>query len=264
MILAAFIHNPKFTKLVCLLCVFMMISSCKSIKKVAGIKTDELSPAKVQQQMIRNQIRADWLTAKAKIGFEGLGQKIGATSTIKLRKDSLLWMNVKKLGFEVARVQVTKDSVFVLNRLTNEYLAKDLDYLEKQYNLPADFNTLQALILGNPIFFVNRNLQLKTTPDAYHLFASEGSKLNNFWLSPQNFLLNKMSFEDKSSRRSLAFLLQDYTETPDNQNFSYLRNVDLNSRETGQVNIEIAFSKVVLNEPAAFRFDIPKRYTRVD
>jgi len=258
------INIPRVTKLACFLSLLMIFSSCKSIKKITGVKTDELSPAKVQQQMIQNQVQADWLTAKAKLGFEGLGQKMGATSTIKLRKDSLLWMNVKKLGFEVARVQVTKDSVFVLNRLTNEFLAKDLDYLERQYNLPADFNTLQALILGNPIFFVNRNLKLENTPEAYHLFATEGSKVNDFWLSPGNFLLNKMSFEDKSSRRSLALLLQDYTETSDNQNFSYLRNVDLNSQETGQVNIEISFSKVVLNEPTAFRFDVPKRYTRVD
>ncbi len=143
-------------------------------------------------------------------------------------------------------------------------MAEDLDYLQRTYNLPADFNSLQSLILGNPIFYVNRNLKLENTPDAYHLFASEGSKVNDFWLTPDSFLLNKMSFEDKSSRRSLAFLLQEYAETSDNQNFSYLRNVDLNSQETGEVSIEISFSKVVLNEPTAFRFDIPKRYTRVD
>lgn len=255
--------NPKLSKIL-LLAILLIASSCKSIRKITAAKPDELSPAKVQQRMIRNQVQAEWLTGKAKIGFEGLGQKMGATSTIKLRKDSVLWMNVKKLGFEVARVKVTPDSVFVLNRLRNEYMAEGLDYLEQEYNLPADFNSLQALILGNPIFYVNRNLKLENTPEAYRLFASEGSKMNDFWLTPESFLLNKMSFEDKSSRRSLAFLLQEYAETSDNQNFSYLRNVDLNSQETGQVSIEISFSKVVLNEPTAFRFDIPKRYTRVD
>lgn len=258
-------YSPKSTSLVLwLLVIIFTAPSCKTIKKITNRNTEEFSASVLRQQLIGHQVKADWLEGKAKIGFEGLGQKVGATASIKLRKDSLLWMNVKKLGFEVARVQVTRDSVYMINRLSNQYLVKDLDYLEKQYNLPADFNTLQALILGNPIFFVKRNMQAENTADAHHLFAEENGKSNHFWMMPEKFSLTKMSFEDNSANRSLGLLLQEYTETPDNQNFSYLRNIDLNSRETGQVNIEIAFSKVVLNEPTAFRFEIPKRYTRVD
>lgn len=258
-------YYPKSTSLVlCLLLIALTAPSCKTIKKITNRNTEEFSASVLRQQLIGHQVKADWLEGKAKIGFEGLGQKVGATASIKLRKDSLLWMNVKKLGFEVARVQVTRDSVYMINRLSNQYLVKDLDYLEKQYNLPADFNTLQALILGNPIFFVKRNMQAENTAEAHHLFAEENGKSNHFWMMPEKFSLTKMSFEDNSANRSLGLLLQEYTETPDNQNFSYLRNIDLNSRETGQVNIEIAFSKVVLNEPTAFRFEIPKRYTRVD
>jgi len=258
-------YYPKSSSLVlCLLVIVLTAPACKTIKKITNRDTEEFSASVLRQQLIGHQVKADWLEGKAKIGFEGLGQKVGATASIKLRKDSLLWMNVKKLGFEVARVQVTKDSVYMINRLSNQYLVKDLDYLEKQYNLPADFNTLQALILGNPIFFVKRNMQAENTAEAHHLFAEENGKSNHFWMMPEKFSLTKMSFEDNMANRSLALLLQEYTETPDNQNFSYLRNIDLNSRETGQVNIEIAFSKVVLNEPTAFRFEIPKRYTRVD
>lgn len=244
--------------------IILLLPSCKTSKKIANKRVDEVGASFLREQLIRSQVKAEWLTAKVKLGFEGLGQKVSATATIKMRKDSVIWMTIKKLGFEVARVQLSRDSVYVIDRLNNQYFVKDLDYLEKQYNLPADFNTIQAILLGNPVFYVTRNMKVEHTNEEHHLYAEEMSKANHFWLTLSDYRLTKMSFTDHATKRDLVLSLQNYSETSDRQNFSYLRNIDLNSRETGEVSMEIVFSKVTLNEPETFRFEIPTRYTRVD
>lgn len=215
-------------------------------------------------QLVRNQVYAEWLDAKAKISYNDGYQTISANASIKMRKDSILWVSIKKLGFEVARMQVTRDSVYILDRLNNEYDIKDLSYLESSLNIPANLQMLQAFLLGNPVFFTRKNLQLETAESGYHLWGKDEMKENHFWMNRQQLLLEKTTLSDGRSGRNMALELKEHADLTGNQKFSYLRLLELNSRETGKVNAEISFSSVEINNPIEIQFEIPERYTRMD
>ncbi len=238
-------------------------SGCKTTRSARTGNLDNASPSQLMEALLAGHIKADWLDAKAKITFNDGNQQLSVNASIKMRKDSLIWASIKKLGFEIARVQVTPDSVYIIDRINNEYAVRDLKYLEKQVSAPASLATLQALLLGNPLFFTTKDLQAEVKLPFYHLFGEKEGMENHYWLSADKRQLKKMDFNDLRERRSVSMGLEEYAKVTDRQDFSYLRNMEMQSSATGKVQVEVRFSEVVIDKPLDISFDIPDRYTRV-
>ena len=145
---------------------------------------------------------------------------------------------------------------------------KDLGFIEREYNLPANLTMIQALLLGNPVFLGSvTQLNLDTTGGKFHLYNNpEGRPENHFWVgqSPHH-LLERMSIKDNREERSLDIALEDYKPAnKSNKDFAYFRNAELFSRESGRVKVKLSFSDVDLAGPLEINFEIPERYKRVD
>lgn len=256
--------NKSFTALAVLLLSagLLMGTGCKSTKGTSATKEATISAAGLLDYMVKNQVKAKWFSGKAKLDFSGAGMNVSANATIKMLKDSVVWVSVRKFGFEVGRALVTRDSVYVINRFANEYTVKDLSYLQKNYNLPASLETLQQVILGNP-YFTTRDLSAEITPQAFVL-SGNGSMASEYHLSNPGMLLQRMAFSEAQAKRNMNMLLEEYGQTADKQNFSYLRRISVDSPETGKADISIKFSQVDINVPDDIQFEMPKGYKTMD
>lgn len=247
-----------------LLAGLLLVAGCSTGKRT--VRTKPLKKSSADYVLSRlPALSPEWFEGKAQIAYDDGSFSVKTTASIRMRRDSLIWISVKKLGIELARVQITRDSVFVLNRLNNEYVAEDLSLVEREYNFPANLTMLQAIILGSPILFIPpANLQSEVKTPSYHLFGNDNRTDCHYWIDGGTYHLRKMDIEELRAQRTLHILLDDYRQVADNQNFSYLRSLEVNSRETGQVSIGIEFSKVEFNVPKSIRFEIPSRYTRME
>jgi len=72
-----------------------------------------------------------------------------------------------------------------------------------------------------------------------------------------------MEVQQERSARSLAIQLLNYQDAGTNRDFSHLRKIAVNSRETGKAEIEIEFTQVELNVPTNIDFSVPPRYERM-
>lgn len=90
-----------------------------------------------------------YLQAKGKVQFEMKGDKQEATLAIRMRRDSIIWLSVSKVGIEGARMKITPDSVFVLNKLQKTVFVGSFSALQDRYQVPIDFAMLQAALLAN-------------------------------------------------------------------------------------------------------------------
>lgn len=248
---------------IALLGLLILMSSCGSARKSTKAVKDR-SAEFVMQQVVRNQVKADWLDARAKISYADEDMSVRGTALIRIQRDKLVWMSVRKLGFEVARVQVTPDSVYVIDRINNEYGIFDLGYIQSSYNLPADFQLLQTILMGNAWFPGQVQPTVETSPEAYIL--SEKSPLRNltYLVRPGDFRLSRISIDEPAADRSVQLQLSKYQPTPDNQLFAYFRTFNITSPETGAISMDMEFSEVTLNQPKSTRFEIPERYTRME
>jgi hypothetical protein len=252
-----------FAFLLLVLALSLNVQSCKTAKKKTAAPETAESADFLLEKLAANQVDADWFSAKAKIRYEDQNQSVSVSSTIRLKKDSILWMNVKKLGFEVARMLITTDSIFIINRFEQSYAAADLQWVQRNYNLPANLNILQSILLGNPVFFARRNWTTSVEDMYYALQTSDDYQENRYLLTADEFLLFEMALLDKREDREVSLSYDDYASVADDQKFSYLRKLRLKSRETGDVKVDLEFSKVEINVPKSIRFEIPKRYTLV-
>jgi len=232
---------PK-SNLLFLLFTFVVLAACNVSKKAqksidtAGLPT--LSTDSLLHKLEQNQIDAEWLNAKARITFKDDVQTRKFTATIRLRKDSIIWMNVKKLSVEAARILIDKDSVYVIDRLNKEYYIKSLDYLAEQFHLPADFEALQTMILGNPYFVPRQAYEAKAHTSQYQLIGrEEGGMFSDYWLDGQTFLLDQMTFLDLRYERKLEVFLEDYQPLNETIPFANKRIFKMLSEDTGNVKV---------------------------
>ena len=259
-----FFKISRLSLLPFLLLAGIFLAGCGTSKKAENRSLRTRSSDYLLEQMVKKQVDAEWFEGKAKLGYSSDYMTMGASATIRMRKDSILWLSIKKLGFEAVRVLITQDSVYVLDRLNNQYAIENFKWLEDQFNLPADLRTMQMIFLGNPVFFSAKPLESEVEESTYRLSHQNEHMESNYWLDGRELQLRKMSFNDQRYGRSFDYELGSYQPAPDKQIFSYFRNIAINSQETGKANLEIKFSEIELNVPKNIRFEIPKKYTRVE
>ena len=239
-------------------------TGCKTGKKTAEKMPEAKSTLKAADYpavFARHQVQADWMNADARLSFDDGSMSIGGTATIKMKKDEMIWMNVRKFGFEVARAMITKDSLFVLDRINKEYAAEPISYIAERYQLPADLGMLQQILLGNPVYLTQTAPKVMTEGANLRWHATNEQSRNEFWFLLPNYQLDRMEIR-QGQDRSVAVQLLDYRDAAANRDFSYLREIAVQSRETGRANIEIEFTQVELNVPTDFEFSVPPRYER--
>ncbi|HMR44382.1 MAG TPA: DUF4292 domain-containing protein [Saprospiraceae bacterium] len=237
-----------------------LLASCKTGRNLAGAPLKERSPDYLLRKMIDNQVDAKWLSAKLKVNHKSEELTIGFTGNLRLCKDSLIWIQVKKFGFEVARAQVTKDSVFVIDRIHNEYTAAGMDYIRQMINFPANFEMLQALLLGNPVFFT-KNLSTEIVDNEYKLGSTESRPKSEYRLD-RDYLLKRMFFPEEQPERKMSMELDKYQPAGKRRNFSYLRKLNMSSRETGNLQVDLEFSDLEFDVPKSTPFEVPSGYPR--
>lgn len=90
-----------------------------------------------------------WMAGKLN-GELGVGSDEWAfTGNIRMRRDSTIWISVSAfLGMESIRALVTQDSVVLVNRMNQTYLAEPMSNLVQTFQIPSLQET-QALLLGD-------------------------------------------------------------------------------------------------------------------
>lgn len=243
----------------------VLSSGCNTNKTVTETATIDrpLGPADYIGVFAQNQVQAEWLNGSARLSFDDGDMSIGGTATIKMQKGKAIWMSVKKFGFEVARAMVTPDSLFILDRFNKEYAAEPISYISERFKLPADLAMLQQILLGNPVFLTQYTPKSSTEENILRWSAEDEDARNDFWFLLPDYQLDRMEVQQERNARSLAIQLLNYQDAGTNRDFSYLRKIAVNSRETGKAEIEIEFTQVELNVPTNIDFSVPPRYERM-
>jgi len=257
------LNLSKYLQICLALSALLLLGSCKTMRRAAGTSLKPKSEKVLMKGLLDNSVSAEWLDAKAKISYndEYGGQSFSAT--IRMRKDSAIWLQVKKFSIEGARALITPDSIFVIDRINNEYTAQPFDYAQKEYSLPFGFQGLQAMLLGNPVFFSKETTA--GVDSTQYTLAQKTENLNaSYWLSSPDLLLRRFLVDDFRNKRTVDANSSDFRELEGKQLFSYLRSFNLKSNDLGQMKVQIEFSKVEINKPVEMKFEVPSGYKRTD
>jgi hypothetical protein len=243
---------------------------CRS-KKITTTAAKPATSAKSPEFLLKTlqsgkSVKVASLTAKTAILASGDRGNISATANIIWLKDSVLWINVKKFGIEAARALITRDSVFVLNRLEKTYSAAGLNALQQQYSLPGGFALLQDFLLGNAWFFPDIRLTSGIQDSLHHLYGENRDYGAEYFIEEGSYRLRRENFLQRMDNRQVLFSFQDFRTMPEYPWFAFRRSLMADSPETGKVQVDMEFENVTFNSDPApvYKFEIPAHYRRVE
>ena len=250
---------------IALLLLFALTSSCKIFRPTSAgtTKLPNRSARFLMKKLVQQQVEFEWFSAKARLSFSGEDLSISVSSNLRMQKDSLIWANARKLSIEAGRVLIRPDSFFVIDRINRQYAKQPVSAIAETLQLPANFEVMQTLLLGNPVFFTT-DLQAGIE-GAYYTLSGENDRFaTTYHIDGNDYALRKISVLEKKENREVLMELSDYKTLDRKQNFSYIRTLWVDSPDTGPMHIDIEFSKVELNVPKNIQFEIPSRYTEID
>ncbi len=271
-------EKNKYMKILVPILVIIIFASCRSTKKIgtAITKKDTMAVAtpisKVDTaQLIRNALvslgknRVDFktFTAKVDIDYRGSDSKhYDVNGTLRMYKDSAIWISVNAvLGIEAMRVLVTKDSVFLLDKLNKTYTARSVDYLQDVTSLPLTLDALQNLFTGNPVFVDSNLVSYKSDNSTMSILSIGRSFKNLLTISLENntLLHSKLDDVDVTRSRTADLSYSDYENKKDKL-FSTKRRIAV--AEKNKLDISLNFKQYDFNDDVSFPFSVPKNYKR--
>ena len=258
-----------------LVCYAGIISSCSSSKKITGSKIKEMSANRLMREINANSFDFESLQAKVGIKVETEDNAFNLKGQLKMKKDSILWASITlPLGLEVARIKVTADSIFFINKSNKSYLAEQSESFNYLQNINADINTIQSVFTGN-IFLINKksdnNVLIKD--NKYNLLSEENiTFINNRY--KKNFTINKNIIIDPTLFRITKYEIinnedSDYGLTIDYSNFIEIKGkylpsiIKINISTEEKMYITITYSNISTNNNTQYNFSIPKKYERI-
>lgn len=254
-------------------------SSCASKKQLLKRSIEEYGFDYLYEQLTQNQLKFKTLNARFSLSFEMDKKTTNLRGQLRIQNDSLIWISfTPALGIEAARVLMSNDSVFFINRLNKSYFTGKYNLIDSLLNTTIDYDLLQSMLVGNDLSQYDIN-KYKSSVDGglYKMTIRERRKIKRFiksgeisthvlvqqiWLDPDNFRIRRIDLKEQGeeSNNNLQVFYDDYIEI-DGQLIPSKIRIDINSQKT--IHIDVNFGRTELNEDISFPFSIPSKYDKM-
>ncbi|TXE08488.1 DUF4292 domain-containing protein [Gelidibacter salicanalis] len=254
----------RLYKLSALVLLLVLSVSCRSTKTLTG--TAEIDKNMSAKQIIREnakqEVRFKTLQAKVRIDYTEGDNSNGTTVNLRMEKDKVIWMSAP-LG--VARVMITQDSVRFYDKLNNQYFDGDFSLLTRLLGTDIDFEKVQNIFLGEPIFNLKNDTYVSVPNDSsYVLQPKEQRALFElfFLVNPGFFKLDSQQLYQPNEKRMLQIDYKTY-QTVSKQIFP--ENIRIIAVEKNdEIIIDLDFKAISLNGEVRFPFNIPSGYKEIE
>lgn len=190
------------------------------------------------------------------------------SGTLRIAKDSVMWLYIKVMGLEIARAKFTQDSVFAVVKLKNQYFKGDYSLVQKFIPLAADYNILQSLFL-NKMFIVPENKVENLDYFSMEMNDNNLLKISTFSNpSYSNHFKFNQSIEINTEISRMVATVVSYPEKNINVNVNYSDYQDFSGHTlpknlsimVGESNLKFETNKAVFDKILNFPLNIPDSY----
>ncbi len=243
--------------LFCGLAGLLILSGCKKdvVPTAAETTTETVGRVAVQN------IEFDYLTARGQLKLEDRDGTTTSAYSMRMKKDSIIWVSVQPgLGIEAARMKITQDSVYLMNRLHREYLAKDYSFLSKRFNVEMNYEVMQAILLGN--YQPQGQEKVMDAGDLQHIQQLRTNLLFDYFISEQNQKLQQLNVLDQFTGNTITVKYNSFQEVGQ---VAFAHEMAAQVWQKGQgATFTLNHSKVTTtSEVLDFPFTVPADYKRL-
>lgn len=248
-------------KLLIFLLGFMLLLSCKRTKFYKSL------PVKHEKPSIKiNQLDFEYFQSKAKIDYDDGTNQFASPMTIRIRKDSVIWISINPaLGIEVVRALITRDSVFVIDKIHKDFYALDLRYVKNNFGVDLTFTMIQSALLGNLITPIKEEDTENFEGDYAMLRQREDQMDIRNFIGKNSKKIESVIITDTTTRNNLTLKYTDFMPV-DTSQFAFTSHLLANYKQKQGLmksNIVITHQKVDLKDKQMrFPFNVKSKYER--
>lgn len=207
----------------------------------------------------KNNIVFNTLSVKSKAVLS-ISDKINDVNmNFRIKNNEVIWVSVTAIaGLEVARALITPDSVKILNRIDNIYISKPFTYIHEFTNDQINFNTLQAILIGNTVSeLINDSTELKIENNETKLSSIIGGLAYSIRVGDQNKViyanLNDLTANQELNANYTDFMMVNEQQIP--------HAISMDSKvKAKKFLLELKFLKIDLNGSIELPFRVPERF----
>jgi len=210
----------------------------------------------------KNTIKYNTFSAKLNVDYRGTdGKNNNMNASLRMYKDSAIWISITAiLGIEGLRAYITKDSVKILNKQDKIYMARSVAYLQEVTALPLDLQSLQDILIGNPVFFDSTVISYSRSGNTIS-FLSIGDWFRNLLTINEMGKIENSKLDDVDVIRSRTCNLH-YTDYENKKGVYFSTNRRITVTEKNNLDIKLEVKSYDFNETLSFPFTVPKNYKR--
>ena len=213
----------------------------------------------IVNNITKTKIRFKTMNAKLKMDYETSKDKDSYIANLSILKDSGMYITIRgAMGVIGLKAFINKDSIFLTFPLSKKTERHPLSYLQEVIKIPLNYQTIEDLVVGNPIFMdsidivsykvINERLQISLVGKLFK---------NLIILSEDNTKLVQLKLDDMdASKHRTCNINYSQHSLVNNLQFPLYRTISINAQTKLDIGMEI--KDFNFDEPLKYTFSVPK------
>jgi len=201
-------------------------------------------------------------SGKAKMHYEGPAMKQEFTAHFRIKKDSIMWVNITALEgiVQVARVYITPDTIKMINYLNREATIMPMSQAVKLLPVPVDFSILENFVIGNALVRSGHITDADDLGNAWTIHVEDNNYLQQITYNKPDSTMRSGQMHTRNMNGPQGISQYDNYSNVDGRKFSEDRTVHI--QNNGQeYMLDMSFNKADFDIEQDYPFSIPGNYT---
>jgi Domain of unknown function (DUF4292) len=211
------------------------------------------------------EIDFEYFQGKARINFRDEKKERDVKDNIRIRKESVIWMDISVVGVSGARALINQDSITIRSNVDKEYYVFEFKELTKRFNFEINYQIVQAALLGNLLY--DRRPDDKVLNDGSFTVLEQiiGTALIKNYINTASSKLERIDLKEANTSNSLVVSYSNF-QSVGPKVFPYNGVISiLYKTPAGVINntITVEYNKAEVGDrELRFPFNIPRKYER--
>jgi hypothetical protein len=206
-----------------------------------------------------------WTYFSSKVDFDfrqADGKKISANGSIRMYKDSLIWISAGMFGIEGYRILINNDSVIILNKLEKKYSIYKTSEFKGLSDIALTVSQIQNIIIANPIYAL-KLYQIALQNDAQISIRYPQPKYNtSHAFNKQSYTIDSSNLDDNLNPNYAKITYSEYAvfNTHNFPVFTFIQSKFNNKN----IELELKYSDIDFETLLNFPCQIPSSYEKTN
>ncbi|UVD81125.1 DUF4292 domain-containing protein [Myroides albus] len=182
---------------------------------------------------------------------------------ISIEKDKQIMLNIRYIGFPVAKALITPEQVQFYDKWNKVYFKGTFDILTQWIGTELDFNRFQNLLLGQALDSKDKtnNLQSSIAKGLHKIESTIDTDVQStYYFEDKNGLLKKEEISEPQQNRKVTISYPNYQRIG---KYTAPTEINIKAEQEKSINLNIRYEKVTFNEKTNFQYKVPSGYKEI-